>query len=236
MRTINFAENSNVVRNETIEALRREINAYKTLNRDELMQTIIKAQNGSQRAKDKAVKANLRFVWSVAAHYCGMDNFLDVFQNGSMGLCMAVETFDVSRETSFSTWALELIRKYINIGLTDESRTVRMGAHMVKGKANYCATSFDAPIGNEDGEDKTLLDFFASDLSADNFSKVEDMRIKVNYLMQGLKPIEKEIICGLFGLGCREYTQYELSLRFDLTEERIRQIKFEALKKMQEIA
>ena len=87
-----------------------------------------------------------------------------------------------------------------------------------------------------DGEEKTLLDFMPSDMSADNFSKVEDMRVKINYLMKDLKPIEKEVICGLFGFGCREYTQYELSVKFKLTEERIRQIKFEALEKMREIA
>lgn len=231
MRTINFKETNIVVRNENVERYRIEMERYKPLDDDELKELIIAAHNGNKNARTKVVNANLRIVWSIAKAYNGMDVFEDILQNGNIGLCIAVDTFDVSRGTKFSTHALELVRKYICIGLTDESRVVRQGAHMVR-KNPYTAMSMDAPIANEEGDEKTLLDTFASELSSDNFSKVEDMRVKINYLMNGLKPIEKEVICGLFGFGCREYTQYELSRKFNLTEERIRQIKFEALEKM----
>ena len=230
MKTINFAENNHVVRNENIDRYMSEINAVKPISEDELTNLISLAQNGNTRARERAIKANLRIVWSIASHYNGMDCFEDILQNGNIGLCAAVDTFNVSRGTKFSTWALEMVRKYITIGLTDESRLVRISKHLVKNP--YNTSSFDAPIGNEDGEEKTLLDFFASDLSADNFSKVEDMRVKINYLMGGLNDMEKEIICGLFGFGCREYTQLELSMKFNLTEERIRQLKWQALEKM----
>ena len=235
-KSINFKNNNNVVRNENIERMRVQIYGYKTLSDDEVRNYITKAQNGSQRAKDEVIKANLRLVWSIAASYGTMMDFEDMFQNGSIGLCKAVETFDVSRGTMFSTWALEQVRKYINIGLDNESRTVRMGAHFIKAKENYNTSSVDAPIGNEEGEEKTLLDFMASDMSADNFSEVEDMRVKINSLMNGLKGIEKAVICGLFGFGCDEMSEYTLSKKFGYTEERIRQIKWEALKKMQELA
>ena len=237
MNTINFKENQNVRRNEILDIYLSDIYANKVaMSEEELNDLIILAQNGNERARNKAITANLAIVWSIAAHYNGMDNFEDILQNGNYGLCIAIDTFNVSRGTKFSTWALEQVRKYINIGLTDESRTIRMGAHLVKGKKDYNATSFDAPIGNEDGEEKTLLDFFASDSSADNFSKREDAIVKINSLMNGLKDIEKEVICGLFGFGCREYTQYELSIKFNLTEERIRQIKWTALEKMKSLA
>lgn len=236
MRTINFAENNHVVRNENIDRYMSEINAIKPISEEELMNLITLAQNGNQRAREKAINANLRIVWSIAAHYNGMDTFEDILQNGNYGLTLAVDTFNVSRGTKFSTWALEMVRKYINIGLTDESRTVRQGAHQVKAKCHYNVASFDAPLGNEEGDEKTLLDTFASHTSADNFSKTEDMRVKINYLLNGLTEIEREIICGLFGFGCREYTQYELSKKFDYTEERIRQLKWQALNKMKEMA
>lgn len=230
MKTINFKENNAVVRNETLSAFMSEMNRCKPINEDELTSLITLAQNGNARAREKAIKANLRIVWSIAAHYNGMDCFEDILQNGNIGLCAAVDTFNVSRGTKFSTWALEMVRKYITIGLTDESRLVRISKHLIKNP--YNTSSFDAPLGNEDGEEKTLLDFMPSDTSADNFSKVEDMRVKINYLLNGLTATEKEIICGLFGFGCREYTQLELSMRFNLTEERIRQIKWTALEKM----
>lgn len=236
MKTINFKENNNVRRTDNIERYRIEMRKQNTISDDDLRTLITAAHNGNQRAREKAINANLCIVWSIAAHYQNMDTFEDVLQNGNYGLCVAIDTFDVSRGTMFSTWALECIRKYINIGLTDESRTIRMGAHLVKAKKNYNTSSFDAPIGNEDGEEKTLLDFMPSDMSADNFSKREHNIATINRLMVGLKPIEKEIVCGLFGFGCREYTQYELSLKFNYTEERIRQIKFEALEKMKQLA
>lgn len=235
MRTINFAENNNVVRNENIDRYQVEMRKQTTYTDSELKELISQAQNGNARAREKAIKGNLSIVWSIAAHYNGMDKFEDILQNGNYGLCIAIDTFDVSRGTQFSTWALELIRKYINIGLTDESRTVRMGAHMVKGKQAYNASSFDAPMGNEDGDEKTLLDFMPSDMSADNFSKKEAAIAKINYLMRGLTDTEKEVVCGLFGFGCREYTQYELSIKFNLTEERIRQIKWNAIEKMKKM-
>ena len=222
MKAINFKENRNVVRNDNNNRYMSEMNRYKVISDSEVKELIAAAQNGNAAAKNKVAEANLRIVWSIAKHYIGMDTFDDILQNGNIGLLVAIDTFD--------------IRKYITSGLTDESRVVRQGAHIVKAKKHYSATSFDAPICNEDGEEKTLLDFMPSDMSADNFSKVEDMRVKINYLMKDLKPIEKEVICGLFGFGCREYTQYELSVKFKLTEERIRQIKFEALEKMREIA
>ena len=230
MRTINFAENNHVVRNKNIDRYMSEVNAIKAIADDDVKHLITLAHNGNENARNKVIKANLRIVWSIASHYNGMDCFEDILQNGNIGLCAAVDTFDVSRGTKFSTWALEMVRKYITIGLTDESRLVRISKHLVKNP--YNTSSFDAPIGNEDGEEKTLLDFMPSDTSADNFSKVEDMRVKINYLMGGLNDMEKEIICGLFGFGCREYTQLELSMRFNLTEERIRQIKWTALEKM----
>jgi len=235
-KVINFKENSFVVRNEIIEMLRVEVNRYKTIENDEVVKLIMDAHNGDERARTKVINANLRLVWSVAASYGTMMEFSDMFQNGSIGLCMAIDTYDVSRETKFSTWATEYIRKQINIGLNNDSRVVRMGEHEIRAKKAYNAKSMDAPICNEDGEEKTLLDFFASSMSADNFSKVEDMRVKINYLMSALKPIEREVVCGLFGLSDTLETENSLSEKFNLTTERIRQIKWEALTKMKEIA
>ena len=232
-KSINFKENRNVVRNNNIERYRIEMERYPAINDDELRTLIIAAQKGNERARTKVINANLRIVWSIAASYGTMDVFEDMLQNGNYGLCIAVDTFDVSRGTMFSTWALEEIRKYINIGLTNESRTIRKSAHLIN--EHYEVASLDAPISNDEGEDKTLLDTFASDFHTDEGTKVNDMRTEINYLLEGLDNREKEIICGLFGFGCREYTQYELALRFNLTEERVRQIKFEALKKMQQM-
>jgi RNA polymerase sigma factor (sigma-70 family) len=235
MRTINFGENNNVVRNENIERYRIDMAKRKRLSVEDTKELITLAHNGDMRARNKVIEANLCIVWSIAAHFNGMDVFEDILQNGNIGLCMAVDTFDVSRGTMFSTWALEQIRKYINIGLTDESRLVRQRADLV-GKIAYVCASMDAPLASDEDGEKTLLDTFASDMKADNFSEVEAMRVKLNYLMHGLKDVEKAVVCGLFGFGCEEESEYTLSRKFNLTEERIRQIKWEAIEKMRKLA
>ena len=235
-QTKNFKENNFVARNEVVEMLRVEVNRFKPLAHDELINLISEAQNGSQAARNKVINANLRLVWSIAASYGTMMEFADMFQNGTIGLCLAVDSFDVSRETMFSTWALEQVRKYINIGLDTQSRTVRMGVHEIRAKKTNIAASMDAPLASDEDGEKTLLDTFASDMKCDTFSEVHDMRVKLNYLFSALKPIEREVVCGLFGLTDSMETEYTLSKKFNLTEERIRQIKWEALEKMKKIA
>ena len=231
-QTINFSENGFVVRSEIAEIYRKEMARFKPLSDDEIKELVVLAQSGDTKARTKVINANLRLVWSIAARYNGMDKFEDILQNGNVGLCLCIDTFDVSRETTFTTWALQNIQKQINIGLDNESRVVRRPKHV---KTDINSVSVDAPIvGDEEGE-KTLLDFMESDFRTDANDNVDAMRVKINSLMRDLKPIEKEVVCGLFGFGCREYTQYELSIKFNLTEERIRQIKFEALKKMQKL-
>ena len=230
MKTRIFADNSSVVRNECLNAYLSAMNARKQLSDDEVRDLVIKAKSGSIIARNKVVEGNLRIVWSIAAKYQGLDTFEDVIQNGNIGLIKAVETFDVEKGTAFSTWALEYVRKYITIGLTNESRCVRQGAHQIGD--DYAVSSLDAPICSEEGEDKTMLDFMPSQSKADAFEDVEHLRTQIELLMKGLKPKEKEIICKLFGFGCREHTQLEVSMEYNYTEERIRQIKFEALAKM----
>ena len=73
MRSINFKENKNVVRNEGLSIYMSEMNARKPLSDSEVRELITKAQNGSQIARNKVIEANLRIVWSIAKYYNGMD-------------------------------------------------------------------------------------------------------------------------------------------------------------------
>lgn len=231
-QTIIFGENGFVVRDEVAEMYRKDMARFSPLSDEEIKDLVVLAKNGNNRARTKVINANLRLVWSIAARYNGMDNFMDILQNGNIGLCLCIDTFDVSRETTFTTWALQNIIKQINIGLDNESRTVRKPKHI---KADISSVSVDAPIGGDEDGEKSLLDFMASDLRTDAADNVEAMRVKINYLMRNLKDVEKAVICGLFGFGCAEETENTLSMKFGLTKERIRQIKFEALAKMAEL-
>ena len=73
-KSINFKENNNVRRNECLDIYMSEMNRHKQLSDAELRDLITLAQNGNRRAREKAITANLRIVWSIAASYNGMDN------------------------------------------------------------------------------------------------------------------------------------------------------------------
>ena len=92
-QTKNFKGNNHVVRNEVIDAMLSQINRCKPLSDSEVRELITMAHNGSEVARNKVINANLRIVWSIAASYGTIMAFEDMFQNGSIGLCKAVDTY-----------------------------------------------------------------------------------------------------------------------------------------------
>ena len=237
MRTIQFKQ-SVTNRDETNTIYFAELRKFKTLNDEQVRDLALRVKKGDARAKETLINANLRLVVSIAKHYQGMGIELnDLIAEGNIGLVMAVERYDVEKGAKFSTCAAEWIRKIIVEALNDNSRTVRLPENLIRSGFSSLSISMDAPIGNdEDGNEKTLLDTFASDTRANKFDDVDFYTKKVKSLLNGLKRVEKEVVCGLFGIGGIEQSEYILAKRFRLTEERIRQIKWEALKKMKELA
>ena len=237
MKTINFNENNTLIRSNITELYRIDMQKYKPLSTDETKYYVMLAQKGNDKALTKVVNANLRIVWSIAKKYSNLGlPFEDVLQDGNIGLIAAIKTYDVSRETKLSTWILERVREHINIGLTNNSRTVRMHLGQIKRKENYSHTSMDAPIENDsDNGSKTYGDCFSGDMNADRETEIMDAKIKIKYLLNGLTERERAIVCGLFGIGTQECSEYTLAKRFNLTEERVRQLKWAALEKMQKM-
>jgi RNA polymerase primary sigma factor len=116
------------------EKAKKDLEAAKAKNAD--AKTIADLQyiiDDAQNAKNQLITANLRLVISIAKHYVGRGmHFLDLIQEGNMGLIKAVEKFDYTKGFKFSTYATWWIRQAITRAIADQARTIRIPVHMVE--------------------------------------------------------------------------------------------------------
>ena len=119
--------------NDPVRMYLKEIGQIKLLNIEEELELADRICDGDQEAKNILAEANLRLVVSIAKRYVGRGMlFLDLIQEGNIGLMKAVEKFDVSKGYKFSTYATWWIRQAITRAIADQARTIRVPVHMVE--------------------------------------------------------------------------------------------------------
>lgn len=111
----------------------KDIGQVPLLSKEEEHDLAEKMTNGDKRAKERLSEANLRLVVSIAKRYVGRGmQFLDLIQEGNLGLMKAVEKFDHTKGFKFSTYATWWIRQAITRAIADQARTIRIPVHMVE--------------------------------------------------------------------------------------------------------
>lgn len=124
---------SNVKINDPVKMYLKEIGRVELLSHDEEISLAKRILEGDEEAKKKLAAANLRLVVSIAKRYVGRGMlFLDLIQEGNMGLIKAVEKFDYTKGFKFSTYATWWIRQAITRAIADQARTIRIPVHMVE--------------------------------------------------------------------------------------------------------
>ena len=124
---------SGVKINDPVRMYLKEIGRVNLLTADEEIDLAVRIEQGDEEAKKKLAEANLRLVVSIAKRYVGRGmSFLDLIQEGNMGLMKAVEKFDYRKGFKFSTYATWWIRQAITRAIADQARTIRIPVHMVE--------------------------------------------------------------------------------------------------------
>lgn len=123
----------NISLDDPVKVYLREIGRVPLLSSDEEIELAIRINDGDEYAKQRLTEANLRLVVSIAKKYVGRGMyFLDLIQEGNVGLIKAVDKFDYTKGFKFSTYATWWIRQAITRAIADQARTIRIPVHMVE--------------------------------------------------------------------------------------------------------
>ncbi len=123
----------NISLDDPVKVYLREIGRVPLLSSDEEIELAVKINEGNEYAKQRLTEANLRLVVSIAKKYVGRGMyFLDLIQEGNVGLIKAVDKFDHTKGFKFSTYATWWIRQAITRAIADQARTIRIPVHMVE--------------------------------------------------------------------------------------------------------
>lgn len=126
-------KNKVVITDDPVRMYLKEIGRIPLLTYEEEVELAKRIEAGDQSAKDQLAEANLRLVVSIAKRYVGRGmQFLDLIQEGNMGLIKAVDKFEHKKGFKFSTYATWWIRQAITRAISDQARTIRIPVHMVE--------------------------------------------------------------------------------------------------------
>lgn len=260
---------------EILDKYLQEIGREPMVTPEEEVELAQRARGGDQRALDRLVRANLRFVVSVAKQYQNQGLALpDLINEGNLGLIKAAEKFDETRGFKFISYAVWWIRQSILQALAEQSRIVRLPLNQVgslnkiqkaisrfeqehqrKPSPQEIADELDIPVEKvkesmrvsgrsvsvdspfSEGEDGTLLDVMtnADDPGTDHVLNQESLADELNRAINQLPDRERNIVRLSFGIGCQEMSLEEIGARYDLTRERVRQIREKALRHLKHL-
>jgi RNA polymerase primary sigma factor len=274
MRQLKISKSITNRESQSLEKYLQEISKVELISPEEEVQLALKIRNNDKLALDRLVKANLRFVVSVAKQYQNQGLTLpDLINEGNLGLIKAAFRFDETRGFKFISYAVWWIRQSILQALAEQSRIVRLPLNKV-GLTNRIHKAYqqleqeferdptpeelsvlleieldevrssinigtryismDTPLSESD--ETTLIDIMdnpnadKTDIKLDHF---ESLKTEIQRSLLSLTDRQRTVLCYFFGIGIDTALSLEdIGHRFNLTRERVRQIKDKAIAKL----
>jgi len=275
MRQLKITKSITNRNSQSLDKYLTEISREDMINAEQEVELAKLIKKGDQRALDKLVRANLRFVVSVSKQYQNQGLTLpDLINEGNLGLIKAAQRFDETRGFKFISYAVWWIRQSILQAIAEQSRIVRLPLNQV-GSLNKINKVFaqleqelerppvadelasaleipedkvkdtmsvsgrhvsvDAPL--KEDEDFSLLDLISNNESpsADGELMRESLQREIERSLETLTERERDVIRLFFGIGMNHgLTLEEIGDKFDLTRERVRQIKEKAIRRLRQ--
>jgi RNA polymerase primary sigma factor len=278
MRQLKISKSITNRESESLEKYLQEIGRVDLISAEEEVLLATRIKKGDQKAMDRLVRANLRFVVSVAKQYQNQGLTLsDLINEGNLGLIKAAQRFDETRGFKFISYAVWWIRQSIMQALAEQSRIVRLTLNKVglTGRISKAYTQLEQEFEREptpeeiatvleistdevaatmgvsarhvsvdqpifDGEDGTLIDLLENknaEKTDDQLLVTDSLNTEIERTLGSLTPRQKEVLVYFFGLGIDHPLSLEdIGERYNLTRERVRQIKDKAISRLRENA
>ena len=209
-----------------------DLKKYKPLTKAKEKRLLKLSRKGNLKAKNEILEANLKFVFDIAKHYTGRGlSISELISEGNMGLLRAIEKFDEEKDIKFISYAVWWIRQ----SMLEAIKKKKMLMMVEIDPADSNDSIFERKIA--DDEDERIGG--ASDIGFSNEAEEYKKELKadqkevIGKLLNSLNSREKEIIEHYYGLSNkRELTLNEIGKKYNLSSERVRQVKLTAIRKL----
>lgn len=215
---------------ETVRVYYDDLKKYKPLTKAKERRLLKRCKKGNLKAKNEILEANLRFVFDIAKHYTGRGvPISELISDGNMGLLRAIEKFDESKDVKFISYAVWWIRQAML-----ESIKRRNAINFVEIEPNTDNdSSMDKKLIEDDEDDVSFNNDFSNENDEKSIEVSDNQRNIITSLIGTLSDRERDIVENYYGINDKkELTLTDIGKKYNLSSERVRQIKLNAIRKL----
>jgi len=215
---------------ETVRVYYDDLKKYKPLTKAKERRLLKKCKKGNLKAKNEILEANLRFVFDIARHYTGRGvPISELISDGNMGLLRAIEKFDESKDVKFISYAVLWIRQAML-----ESIKKKNSINFVEIEPNTDNDSYmDKKLIEDDEDDISFNHDFSNENDEKSREVTDNQRNIIKNLIGTLSDRERDIVENYYGINDKkELTLTDIGKKYNLSSERVRQIKLNAIRKL----